>query len=195
MHEIIEIFVKICAAIGPVIGFYEFFVNKNRTKKKDLREDFNFSYRFFRDLKTIEILSPVLVEKGFNAVAGTDRLSAAEIKYTLTLPTPLWKLRLYEKAKKYLKYDNKRDGNKVLFAKGYSNSLKRKCKKCLWLILYIVLYFIVAIPVLLIPSVFMYGNLFTNIVAAIIIMMFSILSLFQFARIEAAEVFIKNQNI
>lgn len=189
MNFDMEMSVKIIVGICSVIGLWKVFTDVSRGKKSDLREDYDFSYRFFKEYEGNKDMPPILIEKGLRAVSGTVMLSVEEILYLLTLKHPSRSMKIYERCQGYLVFDEKQ--KKILFGKRYRSKIYRKSMKVFSFVVYFISASAVLFPLLFMKSVPKIGNVFTILLSVGILIYLAWSSVSREARIDLSEEFMK----
>lgn len=117
-------------------------------KRSRMREEYNFAKVFFGDISSEKPLHPFLREKGYQAIAGKNHLSAVEIEYLLSLEGPVRALRDFSLGRPYLDHLPERGNLEIAFREKYQNPWARKLRRFLYLALYFVLFFFILAPLL-----------------------------------------------
>lgn len=124
-------------------------VNELVSKKKSkLKEDYTFSKSFFEDIKK-DNLHPYLLEKGYQALAGSHVVNAKEIAYILTLKDSERWLRDYIFSIKYLIFSATSNKEEINFSKKYKKKWSRLWRKSFYLLTYILFALLAMSPFLL----------------------------------------------
>lgn len=192
MNSIINITAVVVGVISTLVLIWKYFVELKRNVKNDLRDDYEFTKKYIEYINSSENIPSVVIEKGYNAIAGTDELSVNEIKYLLKQTQCMLKIRQFKMCKKYMYLDS--DTGRIIYTKGYANTKIRSTKK----ILFVISYFILASISLYILFACV-NHLLENIDFALIMLglllgYISILLLINGAKIEVAEFSIKRMN-
>lgn len=123
-------------------------VNELVSKKKSkLKEDYTFSKSFLEDVKKNN-LHPYLLEKGYQALAGSHVVNAKEIAYILTLKDSERWLRGYIFSIKYLVHLAASNNTEIVFNKKYKKKWSRLWRKSLYLLTYVVFALLAMSPFL-----------------------------------------------
>lgn len=118
-----------------------------------LREEYKFAKEFIDGLQKDPSMHPFLKEKGYQAIAGDRRLSAAEIEYLLSLKNPDRAIRDYVLGRDYLE-DLLSTGNlRLNFRAKYRRPWARIWRKAGFFALYFV-FAILAVSPILAPKLF-----------------------------------------
>jgi hypothetical protein len=187
MNVDVEMIVKLVLGICSMFGLWKIWAEISRGKKSDLREDYNFSYQFFKEYESDKNMQPILIEKGLKAVAGTSTLSANEIFYLLSLKYPYRNIRVFDQCQDYLVFNEAE--RTISFSKCYRFGLYRKVMKVASLILYMVSFSAVIFPVLLMKSLPSFGNIFTMLFGAAFLLYLAWSSVNKYAMIRLSERF------
>jgi hypothetical protein len=147
-----ETIFKIIGAIVAVIGAGKVINDITIADKSRLREDYKFAKEFLEEIDSNPNLHPLVVERGYHAIAGTKSLGSGEISYLLSLKNPGQCLYDYKLARKYLQTINTDDGNlRIEFAKKHDRPQCRKVKKGFYLCIYL-FFALIAFSPLFLPS-------------------------------------------
>ena len=84
-----EIIIKIILAIVGIMGAAKIIYELILGSKSKLREEYRFSKEFLNDLSQNKNLHPFVIEKGYQAIAGTSTVNGEEISYLLSLEKPV----------------------------------------------------------------------------------------------------------
>lgn len=145
-----ELTLRIASALVGIISLIKIFHDLFTSKKTSLQNEYNFVKIFLNDLTDAENnnkpLHPFALEKGYQALAGTDAVSSSEVKYILTLKDSAQCLRDFIFAK-YLFERLNTDGDfKIKFRKKYSKLWVRNLNKTYYILGYVILAFISISP-------------------------------------------------
>lgn len=132
-------------------------------------------------------MHPFLRQKGYQALAGDNRLTAQVVEYLLTLPESALALRRYVMGLPYLQHTATVVGSQVSFKRQYASHAARFSRKVAYFVAYLLLYALGAAP-LFSPRLFGHtpspSLLFTT---ALFCWPLAALSLWSGIRITAAE--------
>ena len=78
----VEIIFKVVTAIGGIIGVGKVIYELSSGSKLRLREEYRFAKEFLKDVQQEKGIHPLIKEKGYHAIAGTDSIKSEEIEYT-----------------------------------------------------------------------------------------------------------------
>jgi len=150
--EQVELFAKLIAVIGSVIALYKAFHEIVLSRKPRLREEFQFVKTFVSDLN--HETHPLLVEKGFLAISGDPTLSAAEIRYLLSLESPSTALRRYLHGRQHLVFSaHPSDTQKPIdFKPELQDKKARQFRKAMYAISYAITASLAFAPILFVRS-------------------------------------------
>ena len=118
------------------IGTWKVVVELLRGRHGHLREEYKFARDFLADLAATPQMHPFLKQKGFQAIAGDTRLTAAEIEYLLTLQNSSQALKDYVLGKQYLQHFATATGSQLIFKPYFERSFSRLWRKVGYLLLY-----------------------------------------------------------
>ncbi len=183
----LEIFLKIITTIATIFGVGNIFHKIRIDKRSQLREECKFIKDFLEEVKNNPSLHPLVLEKGYQAIAGTTTVSTEEMTYILSLKNPGKCLNDYLDGKEYLNKLDIHSDSKFTFKKQYSAPWSRKWQKRL----YFTLYFIsigLAMSPLFIPQSFR-----LLIITIPVYISCALWFLDRAGRISSAERLVKNQ--
>ena len=175
---------KLLTIGGSVFALYKGVVAFAGFKKSRLREE------FISELTPDT--NPFIVEKAYLAISGDDSLTAQEIRYLLSLPSPSLALKKYSVARKYLAFNKNppEGGRNVDFLCKYKNELARARLKNLNLALYVFFAIVAFLPAYFAKAIF--GSDWVSALIVIAMALFSfgwlaIAALAEYGRILRAE--------
>ena len=125
----IELFAKLVTVAGSVFALYKVIAKFVISKKSRLRGEFKFIKEFITDLKPDT--HPFVIEKGYLAISGDSSLTAREITYLLSLPSPAQALKKYSTARKYVEFKEPTEieAGRVVFREKYSENKRNWIKR------------------------------------------------------------------
>ncbi|BFM05680.1 hypothetical protein [Halioxenophilus aromaticivorans] len=145
----IETVLKVIVSGVALFGIWKFFYQIKSWKKSYFRDEYKFSKEFLGDIDNKEInLHPYSVEKGYQAIAGTDTVKAQEVEYILSLEDPLQCLDDYILSRQLMEKIDTKGDLKVRFKKRYSFKLYRTWLKAMYTFFYIFFAFLAISPFL-----------------------------------------------
>lgn len=160
-----------------------------------MREEYKFAKDFLDEVRANENLHPYLREKGYQAIAGDQRIRANEIEYLLSLKESDRALKDYVLAREYLEHLPEAGNLQISFKKKYIAAWPRQWRKTFYVIAYALLAFLVSSPLLL--SRFLFKNPGQMFIALIIFGSvfgpYAWMALKEGTRIFRAEKLVKNQ--
>lgn len=165
-------------------------------KRSRMRDEYKFAKEFIEALDAPDPMHPFLREKGFQAIAGDNQLSADEVEYLLSLQKPDRALRDYVLGKSYLDHLPHMGNLQVKFRAKYEGSWSRSWRKTSFLIAYALLVFLAFSPLLLSKLLF---KSITEVFAALGLTLlvfgpYAWFSLVAATRIYRAEKLVQNQS-
>jgi hypothetical protein len=146
-----EIISRIITTVVAIFGIGKIFYDITTGTKYRLREEYKFAKEFLGDLKNNPDLHPFVLEKGYQAIAGSVTIKSEEVAYLLSLKNPRKCLNDYILAKKYLNLINTNGDFHLEFVKKHSRNWLRKTQKICYLSLYCV-FALIAFAPQMIPS-------------------------------------------
>lgn len=166
-------------------------------RRNRMREEYKFAREFLGDVKNKKDLHPFSLEKGFQAIAGDNKLRSEEIGYLLSLREPDRALRSYVMGRPYLQHLPNSGNLQVSFRKKYSRPWARRWRKWLYTALYGVLVFGAAAPLIFSRSISRDPTtIFTLfLITSVTFFPYGIAFLRAAAKIHRAEDLVKNQNV
>lgn len=191
-----DLVIKLATLLGGAVATWRVVVELLRSKHGHLREEYRFARDFINEVTANPKMHPFLKQKGYQAIAGDERLSAGEIEYLLTLNDSARSLKDYVLGKPYLEHLATSAGRQVVFKQKFGSRWSRLSRKVLFFILYLLCYFAGFAPVALPAFKAMQPAqaLITFAFTAAFFFPASFLSLRAGVRIARAEVLVKNQH-
>lgn len=190
----IEILLKSVTAILGIFGVGKIIYEVSTGSKQRLREEYRFAKEFLEDTSKKPCLHPLVVEKGYYAIAGTTSIKSKEVEYLISLKNPYNSLKDYVLSRKYVEilYILDINANPIIdYRKKYKSDWSRRLRKAF----YIITYFICA-AIALSPFVFFQLSKFQIFDLVIIILVFGLTAIDQlrsFMKIVRGEQLVKNQ--
>lgn len=135
--------------IVGVIGTWKLVVEFLRGRHGHLREEYRFAQEFLSDVAENPKMHPFLLQKGYQAIAGDTRLSAAEIEYLLTLQDAPRALRDFILGRPYLDYMATLSGAKIVLKSRFQRRWPRWWRKGMYIVLYVGCYSLGVSPIYL----------------------------------------------
>ena len=131
-----EIIIRVILALAGIIGAGKIIYEIISGGKSKLREEYKFAKEFLGDLSQDKELHPFVIEKGYQAIAGTTTVSSKEISYLLSLEKPVESIKDYVLSKKYLEHLNTNGNLQITFTKKYRSKWSRTWRKTFYLLMY-----------------------------------------------------------
>jgi hypothetical protein len=145
----VETWLKIIGTGVASFTIWKFFYQINSWKKSYLRGEYKFSKEFLRDIESQKTnLHPYSIEKGYQAIAGTDTVESKEIEYILSLKNPLQCLNDYILSKQLMEKVDTTGDLKVEFKRRYSFKAYRLWLKAMFASFYFLFAFFSLSPFL-----------------------------------------------
>lgn len=129
-------FLQLFPLVAGAVAMWKVVAEVVAGRRHRLREEYRFAREFLDDIKKTPQMHSFLRQKGYQALAGDNRLSAQEVEYLLTLPKSAEALRLYVTGLPYLQHNAMAMGSQVSFKAKYVDSFSRNWRKGMYLILY-----------------------------------------------------------
>lgn len=127
---------KLIGAVISIVTVGKLVYDVSVSRKTRLRDDYKFAKEFFDELRKTPQPHPLVVERGYHAIAGDTALSVREMEYLLSLQNPSSALRDYVLARPYLAHLPESGHLQVKFKKQYSSAWSRRWRRGLYLVLY-----------------------------------------------------------
>lgn len=140
--------IKGIGAIGGLFTAGKIYYDIITGSKGRLREEYKFAKEFMQDTRE-EDLQPFVLEKGYQALAGTTKVTASEVSYIISLKNPAQSLKDYILAKKYLTHSELRGKLEIDFKPKYKSKWSRYWRMCFYLSSYLLLAVLALSPLLI----------------------------------------------
>ena len=177
--------------IVGAFGTWKLIVELLRSRHGYLREEYRFAREFLSNLEENPKMHPFLLQKGYQAIAGDTRHSAAEIEYLLTLQDAPRALKDFTLGRPYLDYLDTAPGAKIALKAKFQGSWQRLWRKGMYLALYVGCYALGVSPIYLAKS----GQVLPMFaLTALVCFPAGYFALRAGVRIARAEVLVKNQH-
>lgn len=164
-------------------------------KKSKLREEYKFAKDFLKDVDTLSKMHPYLKDKGYQAIAGDEEITAEEVEYLLSLRNPEQAVKDYVMGKIYLEHLSVLEDLQVSFKKKYKTKWSRLWRMCFYFACYITCVLAATAPWIF--SSFLHLNLnqliFTFLVTAVIFGPYAWLSFRSAQKISKASRLVRRQ--
>ena len=185
---------KTVGVFVAIFGIWKVLYEIKTGRKTHLRAEYDFAKKFLSDVSE-GTMHPYPMEKGYQAIAGTNIVKADEIAYILTLEDPVQCLKDYVLSKQLMEKIETKGDLKLKFKMKYSGSWARNWRKTMYLSLYFILAFSALSPFVI------QNTLKTNLSDMAIQLLFSIPfgglyawgSLNAYSKIKRGESLIDNQ--
>lgn len=191
-----DLILKSLALLIGAIGSAKLIYDWTTGKQSRLREEYKFARDFLDEVSEKRDLHPFLREKGFQAIAGDNRIGADEVEYLLSLKGPERALRDYVLGRPYLEHLPEAGNLQIAFKKKFKSGWSRGWRKAMYLALYIALVFAIFAPLLIAASAF--NNpahpLLAFILSLSVLGPYAFFSVKAGARIHRAEMLVKHQH-
>ena len=130
--------VKLVGAVIGVITAGKVIYDLAVSRKARLRDDYKFAKEFFDTLEKSPRPHPLVVERGYHAIAGDSSLTVKEAEYLLSLENPNSALRDYVLAREYLEHLPESGHSEIRFKRKFSTQWSRRWRRGFYLFLYFV---------------------------------------------------------
>jgi len=148
----IELLIKIVSVLIAAVTAQKAFSEFLQGTRRSLEHDYKFAKEFFKDVDENKTLHPYLREKGFQAIAGSRKVSGAEVEYLLTMSRPSGALRDYSLGRSYLAHFSTAGETQISFKSKYRNSTNRFARKLGYFGMYMTAFVAAFSPLILAPS-------------------------------------------
>ncbi|MFA6013097.1 MAG: hypothetical protein WC799_24125 [Desulfobacteraceae bacterium] len=191
----IETFAKGIGAFGVIYTIGRGIVEHMAGRTSKMRDEYRFAKDFFKDLKDHDNIHPYVLEKGYQAIAGTPTIKSQEVRYILTLEDSATCLKDFVLARDYLKHLNTNGNLQITFLDKYSNPQSRFWRKWLYIGLYGVLALGALSPIILLRQFGLSAKqAFTLLVLSLPLLgYYAVVSLRSAVKINRAEKLVLNQ--
>lgn len=147
----LEMFLKLFSLIAGAFALWKIVVEVGAGRRSRFRDEYKFAREFLDDIRKTPQMHPFLLQKGYQALAGDNRLSAQTVEYLLTLPESARALRLYVMGLPYLQHTATAVGSQVSFKRKYASHGVRVTRKVAYLAAYGLFYALGAAPLFSFP--------------------------------------------
>ena len=189
-----ELIIRSILVVPAVLGAGKIIYDITVGKRAYLREEYKFAKDFLSDANK-DGIHPFVLEKGYQAIAGTSTLSPEDISYILSLKKPSQCLKDYVLSNQLMD-ELKTEGNlKLNFKRKYQKSCFRTWLKFFYSSGYFLLAFIALSPVV-VSNYFVISGLHSLLLLAFTLPLAGTLawsSLIAYARVKRGEELISNQ--
>lgn len=144
-----DLFYKAGMLVVGVIGTWKLVVEFLRGRHGHLREEYRFAQEFLSKVAENPNMHPFLLQKGYQAIAGDTRLSAAEIEYLISLQDAPRALKDFILGRPYLDYLATASGAKIALKSRFQGRWSRWWRKGAYLVSYVGCYSLGVSPIYL----------------------------------------------
>lgn len=144
----VETIVKLVGAIVAILGIWKILYEFKTGRKAHLRAEYEFAKKFLSEIDSQNI-HPFPLEKGYQAIAGTNTVKASEVEYILTLEDPVQCLKDYVLSKQLMDKMDTTGDLKLSFRKKYSKRWSRRWRKVMYISFYFAFAIIAFCPLLI----------------------------------------------
>ncbi|MCU7251684.1 hypothetical protein [Pseudomonas koreensis] len=116
--------------------------------KSRLTEEYRVARDVLKDMEQNPNQHPLVVERGYFAIAGTSAINPADVAYLISLVDPAKSLKDYVLSRQYVELDARR--HRIDFRPKYKSSFSRIWRKTWYGTMYVVWWLIAMAPLLLI---------------------------------------------
>jgi hypothetical protein len=184
----LDVIIKIIGVVSAPIVALKPIYDINLGGESRLREKYKFAKGFFEDLKNNPDMSPFEKELGYQAIVGSQNISAKEVAYLLSLKNPCRCLNDYLFSRKYLQAIEKNGDLCLNYSDKHANDWKRNFRKRTYFTLYWIFASIAFVPI------FLPQNLNALLIGTIPIFgYYAFTALNTYSKIDRAEKLVNNQ--
>lgn len=185
----LETFLKLFSLIAGAFALWKIVVEVGAGRRSRFRDEYKFAREFLDDIQKTPQMHPFLRQKGYQALAGDNRLTAQTVEYLLTLPESARALRLYVMGLPYLQHTATAVSSQVSFKRKFESHAARVSRKIAYLVAYGLFYALGAAPLFSLPlSLFgLAPSPYLFLTTALFCWPLAALSLWSGMRIMAAE--------
>ncbi|MFL9936912.1 hypothetical protein P0D88_50065 [Paraburkholderia sp. RL18-103-BIB-C] len=192
----IEIAYKIGALLIGVSGVGKLLYDFQISQRGRMRDEYKFAREFLEEASRNSAMHPFLREKGYQAIAGTTRLTADEIEYLLSLKGAPGALKDYILGRYYLGHFPQHGDLQIDFKPRYRKPWPRRLRKWTYTGAYGVLSFVAFVPFIFSRLLFKQPGevLIASVIALPICLPYAWSCLRSAIRIDRAEKLVANQD-
>lgn len=132
----LETFLKLFSLFAGAFALWKIVIEVGAGRRSRFRDEYKFAREFLDDIRKAPQMHPFLRQKGYQALAGDNRLTAQEVEYLLTLPESSRALRLYVMGLPYLQHTATALGSQISFKRKYVSHAARVSRKVAYLVAY-----------------------------------------------------------
>ena len=107
-------------------------------RKGKLREEYKFAKDFLSDIDCLKKMHPYLKEKGYQAIAGDETVTAKEVEYLLSLTEPEQAIKDFVMGRNYLQHISVLDDLQIIFKEKYKTKWSRTWRMYFYFTCYMV---------------------------------------------------------
>lgn len=192
---------NIVKAVGmtvPILMFGKFIYDVVQSKRSGIQQDYKIAKDFLEDSSKNPEMHHFVIERGYQAIAGTSNITVPEAKYLLSLENPNASLKNYLSARTYVEFiNNENENQKIQFLKKYQSQFSRSWRRGLYFLLYIVSTFLTVMPIFFF-RVFTPDPAHGIVIAIIFLSSFGFLTFFslkEYYNLKNIEKLVKNQRV
>lgn len=139
---------KIIVAFATMLGVWKILYEIKNVRKSHLREEYEFSKKFLSEVSETskKEFHPYPLEKGYQAIAGTDTVKADEVEYILSLEDPVQCLKDYVLSKQLMEKIKTVGDLQLNFKSKYTKKWVRDWLKGMYFIFYLICSFFALAP-------------------------------------------------
>lgn len=144
----LDVFSRVATFVLGAVGAAKIFYEMSIGKRSRMREEYKFARDFLGEVDSNEKMHPFLRERGYQAIAGDNRLTSEEVAYLLSLKGPDRALSDYVLGRPYLAHLPETGNLQVSFKRKFSSKWSRRWRMWLYLAFYLVSAFAAFSPLL-----------------------------------------------
>lgn len=116
------------------------------SKKSKMRDEYKFAREFLESVKEDKDVHPFAMEKGYQAIAGSSKVKAKEIRYILELENASERLQDFVDGYDYLQHLSAQGDKEISFRAKYATKWKLNLRKYACFASYLVNAFLAFVP-------------------------------------------------
>ena len=191
----IETVTKIIGVLGVLFPIFKGTSEWMNGKTSKMREEYRFSKEFLTTASSGESLHPFVLEKGYQALAGSRNVTIQEVQYILELEDSPSRLNEFVKGFKYIQHLSISGQNEISFRRKYMSNWSRMWRKSFYFFAYGLFFFLAFFPFIFAgPLAISVPTMLKTLVFTIPTLgAYAALSVVEGIKIASAERFIKMQ--
>lgn len=128
--------------VAGLVGIWALKNDISMKKRSHLRDEYRFAKEFLSDFSLIKEIHHYLLEKGYQAIAGDNKLNSSEVEYLISLEKQDGSLEDYVLGKEYLFYSPLSGSMQIAFKDKFKEKWSLKWRVIWYFSLYLFLTFL-----------------------------------------------------